>query len=1469
MVTIDTISNGPFLSLSPSYLRFCSLASLIPEKLSKGFLKFNKSNLDIDRLLYKHQVDAIDTVVVKDHNLVLSTGTGSGKTLSFLIPVINYLLEEDLNGTLSDGVRVMIVYPMNALANDQVNDLRALLKGTSITFGCFTGETEHTEEKARQLFYKANEFYPEPNEFISREVMNKRPPNILITNYAMLEHLLILPDHKELFGIPGKNHWKYVVLDEAHMYTGARGSEVSALIRRLKETVGSPGLRFLLTSATLGSKDEKEKVISFANDLCGTTDSQCPFFIEDLVHSTIYDSDISDDLEYVDDSFYRSISDCIEDGRTDSEVIDNIADFFDDSSIDKHSFRERIYQAVFRDPRIYKLKDYMSGKTKSVRELIDYMGMDDEFFISFVEVISLAEHDGYRLFDSKYHLFIRGIDGVYTTLTADPHVFITRHTEYNNPNTGIVERVFEISTCFNCGRLYLIGKNDGGKLIQTSISEEGGVRDSAFMLLNDEEYEEEMDLDDDKDPDFNVFDLCPVCGRLSQAGLDCDHGETIHLYKVADESTKVCKCRGCGQMENRRGMLRHLYLGHDSSTAVISSSLFGQLYHNSDHRFLSFSDNRQNAAYFAPYLENTHENMVLHAAMYRVIDDNKERLEQGGISFEEFHRILQSVIDENRLYSEFRDDYNSSSVDAWMIMYIDAAKYDSNKSFEYLGQVYYDYKGKPLKIEGLSDEESKELISQVVKIVRDKVNINRPTGLIDKWPLYYKTQPNHIVCTSKEKKKYENVLVTKRFAEYLRKVTGTSDPVRLGSKILKHLSIDSNSPGYYVDYRNLIVKRKDHVYRCSKCLKRSPFNVKNYCYRCCEQTLERIDTSILDEDNSYVHNYVHAPLMSLRIKEHTAQLNKEKARQYQNQFKNGELDALSCSTTFEVGVNIGNLNTVLLRNVPPTPANYIQRAGRAGRSPDSSAFALTFCKKSPHDINYFNNPLAMIDGEVPVPNIKSDNVRIIIRHIFASALSFYWKSSEHGYHSKISDFMADYSNLESYLKSKPSDLLDFLEKTVPISIQDHVAEDENDLSIDLKHLGWLWELLDTDRGRLYQSLCNYKADIEALDLYEQKNDRSIERVRKSIEAENTLEYLSRQNIIPKYGFPSEIVELSNRDPYDRSIDINLQRDLSRAISDYSPDSEVIANGYVVKSRYLKTYPSKAWPEYYRAVCPHCSSSIIQLYTGQTLNEFRESLTSCPTCSEPLSKPFAKEFIIPKYGFLYEAEKNWDLASRKPTHSYSGEVFYKGNNLSLLKMFNAGGHVVNCLYSRDDELVLVNTTQFKICSRCGYGTTSNDVSEHRDRYGRPCNVTLLPKNLGHVFKTDVFIMDIPEARIDDMEQAVSVLSAFINAFSRAFHIDDNEISGCVCRIGPRFSFVLFDNTPGGAGYVKGILAGNGDNLSSLISSALRLAKDCSCGDENDTNCACYGCLLNYRNQKYHDKIKRSHVIRALSPFEDLL
>ena len=137
--------------------------------------------------------------------------------------------------------------------------------------------------------------------------------------------------------------------------------------------------------------------------------------------------------------------------------------------------------------------------------------------------------------------------------------------------------------------------------------------------------------------------------------------------------------------------------------------------------------------------------------------------------------------------------------------------------------------------------------------------------------------------------------------------------------------------------------------------------------------------------------YQDLEIRNLRVVEHTAQLDREKAYAYQNDFKGKKIDVLSCSTTFELGVDVGDLETVFMRNVPPSPANYAQRAGRAGRSLKSVAFALTFCNKGNHDFAFYRRPEAMIRGNIRPPVFKVENEKIAIRHLYASALSFFWK----------------------------------------------------------------------------------------------------------------------------------------------------------------------------------------------------------------------------------------------------------------------------------------------------------------------------------------------------------------------------------------------------------------------------------------------------------------------------------------------
>ena len=181
-----TYAAGPYLDVTDSFIKSDNIEGLIANNILQSC--FSRINMSQSRPLYKHQMTAIEKVTNGD-NIVVSTGTGSGKTESFLIPIFNHLLREVESGCLDSGVRALIIYPMNALANDQIERLRDLLKALpEITYGSYTGQTKNTYKDALVDYKNLNNGQLPPlNELISREQMKKTPPNILITNYAMLE----------------------------------------------------------------------------------------------------------------------------------------------------------------------------------------------------------------------------------------------------------------------------------------------------------------------------------------------------------------------------------------------------------------------------------------------------------------------------------------------------------------------------------------------------------------------------------------------------------------------------------------------------------------------------------------------------------------------------------------------------------------------------------------------------------------------------------------------------------------------------------------------------------------------------------------------------------------------------------------------------------------------------------------------------------------------------------------------------------------------------------------------------------------------------------------------------------------------------------------------------------------------------------------------------------------------------------
>ena len=254
------------MEATPPYQPGATLDALIREGvLNPAFRKLDSDALPLTRPLHTHQEQAIRKVGA-GRNVVVASGTGSGKTESFLVPILDALSAEYArDGELHPGVRALLLYPMNALANDQMKRLRQILQAAPhITFGRYVGDTKESDRDAAETFGKLNPGEPMlPNELLSRRAMRATPPHLLLTNYAMLEYLLLRPADMDLFEGDYAGSWQFLVIDEAHVYDGARAAEVAMLLRRLRDRVARNWpLRYIATSATVG--DNAEEVTEFA-----------------------------------------------------------------------------------------------------------------------------------------------------------------------------------------------------------------------------------------------------------------------------------------------------------------------------------------------------------------------------------------------------------------------------------------------------------------------------------------------------------------------------------------------------------------------------------------------------------------------------------------------------------------------------------------------------------------------------------------------------------------------------------------------------------------------------------------------------------------------------------------------------------------------------------------------------------------------------------------------------------------------------------------------------------------------------------------------------------------------------------------------------------------------------------------------------------------------------------------------------
>lgn len=1557
----DFLVRGPLLEASPPFRTGRSIEHLIRDGVLHPDFDKLASALP-PRELYLHQDRAIEQVVRQRRNVVVATGTGSGKTESFLIPILDSLLRERAAGQLTPGVRALLLYPMNALANDQLKRLRGLLGNLSdITFGRYTGETRETEREALAQFQEQFHAEPPPNETISRERMREKPPHLLITNYAMLEYLLLRPQDSEFFDGSTGRSWRFLVLDEAHIYDGATGIEIAMLLRRLKDRVvgGERGrLTCLATSATLGKGAELLPAIAtFAETLFDE-----PFATQDIIegereplaqNGTSWAGGTS--------AFYNGLEAALRQNAAPAELralcqtVPAPRDVVSEAlahlqqSVEASDGQNRFLHTLLRgDARLHRLRDELR-EPRRLAELAHLWGEGKEAEDALIALVRLAVRarptpDSLSLLPARYHLFARSLEGAFLCLNGShpahqsqgkPRLFLHRHERC--PHCTMA--VFELATCPRCGIGYLVGREerqrDQSLLRHLTGLGEQATADLCYLLLGEatEEADEDESLTEDgaaEESGLDSLDTCHLCLGCGAMDSRCDCGtptQNFHRLTPKRGSQGLQRCAACG---TRSRPISRFLTGRDAPVSVVATSLYQLLPPADDkasaelsgggRKLLAFADSRQDAAFFAPYLENTYGKILQRRLLAQVLLTDEAAV-RGERRLQDLVEPLRRAAEAAGLFSiEEGGIERKKIVSLWLMRELTAL--DARMGLEGLGFLRFRLV-KPPGWEpptpllaapwNLTPDEAWALVESLLTTLRQQAIVTFPDEVPSDDPIFAPRKGDFYLrdFSAKGKARVLGWLPkqqqgSNRRLDFLMRLLRRSQPTWGDADIrqhaytllrglwehlrqpLWHTHLPSEQPkalglvAYRLNHKLWewvpVPQTHDPIYRCDRCFAVSYHFLRGTCpTNGCDGTLVTLSTEGQAwGEHHYRQLYQTLDPFPLAAEEHTAQWTASEASSIQSRFIRGEVNVLSCSTTFELGVDVGDLQAVLLRNMPPTTANYLQRAGRAGRRTDSVAFVLTFAQRRSHDLTYFAQPERMVSGHVPPPVLTIQNEKIVRRHVHAVAMAsfFRWiKGREERLFGTVGAFFAPPEGvasgpvlLQEYLRLPHHALRETLRRVVPSALQEEIG-----VETDAWHAGLMDEtekgVLDKANAEVRQDLALYaRLEMEAKDAGKYKQAEYFQRVAETVRGRNLLGFLGSRNVLPKYGFPTDVVELrTGHIPDKRAQQVELQRDLQMAISEYAPDGEVVAAKLVWKSRGLYQMAGRSWETIAYAICQHCQR--FHLSKAGALTH------ACEGCGEPLAQSKQKTFIIPEFGFVADRTVT-PSGERRPQRLYASQIYfseYQGAPPPWIPVAGLGNDFVGVSerHARHGLLSLVNSgfngAGFHICPACGWARAvrSSDRSAPKKhdnpRTDQPCSGKPgRPCDLGHTFLTDVIELRFDGLRLSANERAawLSVLYALLEGASEALGVARDDLEGTLHRSHHTFSLVLFDKVPGGAGHV--VRLREAKTLRAALEAARRRVARCECGEET----SCYECLRTFYNQHAHDLLSRGLALRFL-------
>lgn len=1605
----------PYIEANNAYLTVPNgLATAdLPDQIKTILLKMAGRGLGVFESPYKHQLDALEAYY-HGHDLFVATGTGSGKTECFMWPMVSKLVQEQVSSPSTweiRGVRAIMLYPMNALVSDQLGRLRRMIgnaehgfhdlieelaPGARVPqFGMYTGRTPYpgtpdanlnrgladTMEKdillqSEEVKAKLRELgkYPSKRdlgtfiqrlrdnetiltdpcdaELITRQEMHRYCPDILITNYSMLEYMLMRPIERGIWRSTKEwlesdpNNKLLFIIDEAHMYRGSSGGEVALLVRRVlhKLDIGRERVQFILTSASIPSDSEKQKdIYQFACDLSAQNIANHVFKLITGTQESVemngrnFDPNIllDFDIDLLQQAWPEK-AEAIKDFAT-RVGFDLSCDFSDEKSVENW-----LYNELKKCNPMLQIMKMTRGSATSFKKLAAgvFPTADTEIAEKAVGVLlaiaPLAKNNaGSVLYPARLHMMFRGLQGIYAC--ANPHCTCNNHDIdslgigriYLNRAGARCEcggMIYELVNERSCGALFLKGYVDESEMPSPFVWNATGEQFSEtlkevhfYIIPDDGTYE--------RSGNEKVAWLNTVSGRLD---VYSDHTGEPGYLQVAFCSSEIkgrpdiWTFKTCPKCDKQHFEATDFVTkGNEPFFNLVSEQFYIQPpvpklkgKDNEGRKVLLFSDSRQRAAILARDLTRAADEDAMKKALTVAACELQEWAEQEEIepTLSLLYVVFLKVAYENKLrffYGANEKQLRDALTDIAELYNKRGGKlkYDklSRKQFKSKPDQYYEHLLRQLcsNFRSLTDvglcwiepcdvDDDFDDIEELFEEGNVDLSIDDFKELFAAWAMEIMTSQYAIGSEIRDE-------VRKNLTRYHQRL-GIENENELPSRIKKALQANGFSAeqittitralGMYLakgentqkKYLNtdMVALRfgRDHEwYKCPKCSGIFPFTLFGKCAHCgkaiplpmSENDFRGISfwrdpvLKAIDGDPS-------ALMTRINTEEHTAQLSHKDQRKktwsttedFEMRFQNVHVDndrpvdVLSCTTTMEVGIDIGSLTAVGLRNIPPMRENYQQRAGRAGRRSAAISTIVTYTDNRPHDSYYFHSPDAIISGEPRTPWIDVANDKLVYRHFGVICTTEFFDSLGMGPDEVgICEFFTKhYAAFELYIsrKSEP----DFnLEALIPPEVSFSVSEFKRDFLGRVKHLKKLVEEFPE----------------------EYKNDDNTE--------QTVLDVFLESGIFPTYSFPRDVVGFYVEDYTGSQILEKPDRALEMAISEYAPGRIVVINKTTYVSGGIYSFHSKfrsdeqehpARPyfestEYYKRLF-YCSNHACN-WMGL------EYQSTCPFCGKDTIE---EQNLLKPWGFAPLGGTSTKEADAEAEMTYAEDPSYSITPAES-EMCVPGGFD-NLRYSKrsDDPLIILNKGSkgkgFMVCKDCGAAVPGDDETALRripKPYRHPhkryeChhpNGRVVNTYLGNQFRTDMVVyeitLDSEQINVDTsglwIRRAGQTLAeAMTLAGGRLLDIEFSEIkSGYRLRYSPsdRKTFVdifLFDSLSSGAGYCSALA----EKTRELMSETRKVLSKCSA----ECDSACHECLMHYWNQRVHSLLDRFAALELL-------